>query len=108
MKRVLVFIGFLILMALCANSLQAQDLRDSWGRKIGQVKSDGYVYDQRGNIIGHVDSDGDVFDQRGNKIGKVDRDGYAYDQWGNLIGSAEGVDRKITAIYFFFNFFEQE
>lgn len=142
MKRVLVFIGFLILMALCANGLQAQDLRDSMGHRIGQVDSDGDVRDLNGNLIGQVKnngdirnrmghligevrkdgdildemgnrigelrSDGDVLDRMGHRIGEVKSDGDVYDITGNIIGSAPGVDRIIAAVYFFFNYFEQE
>ena len=52
MKKTLFIIGFLAAMALCSNSLQAQDLRDRIGNQTGKIDNSGTVRDRIGNSIG--------------------------------------------------------
>ncbi len=52
--------------------------------------------------VGSVDEKGIVRDKSGIRIGEIEDDGTVLDKSGIKIGTAKGVDKKRTAVMFFF------
>jgi hypothetical protein len=68
-----------------AASVQNGTIRDMNGKDFGKIGQDGKVFDSAGKLLGTIAADGTITDAQGKKI-----------------GSAQGVDKNVAAMIFFY------
>jgi cytoskeletal protein CcmA (bactofilin family) len=98
-KMIKMFILFALITA--AGTMNAQDLRKG-GSSFGKIESNGDVR-LGGSVKGKFESNGDV--RIGGSVkGKIESNGDIRKN-GSVVGSAKGVNQRIAAVMFFFDFF---
>lgn len=73
------------------------DLYDWYGRYVGKVEN-GMVKDRYGTVIGNIRSDGRVFDINGNYRGEVTSSGSVYNDVGIRVGEVDEPEEAVLLL----------
>ena len=83
MKKTIQLLFVFALLLFVTPQINAQDLYNGSGNRIGKIDSDGTVRNSSGNGVGKINSDGTVRGSAGNSIGKIESDGSVRNSSGN-------------------------
>ena len=79
---------------------------DGYHQKMGRFAGENTILDQYERIIGIIDKDGSITNGPRRPVGKITKKGKVIGAGGFVMGYAKDVDRRITAVFFFTDFFQ--
>ena len=67
----------------------------------GKIDSENTIRNEKGSIIGFIKKNGNVYNGLNRYVGKISKKGEVKDYSDRLLGYANGVDKRIVAVWFF-------